>query len=168
MVWVLCEAALRPDYQEEIRAEIGSIMSNGPENLTHDDLQRAILTDSFLREVMRTKGDTFSTVRMAMNDVPLGKYVVPKGKFNDNFMRGGVLIALLPIGFTVHPNAALAHTAPEQAGEAPEVFNGRRWIEKGKPASMVGPGHLAFGLGRWACPGRYFAIAGTRNLSNPI
>lgn len=140
MVWVLCEAALRPDFQEAIHAEIESIMRNGPDNLTHDDLQRAILTDSFLREVMRTKGDTFSTVRMAMNDVSLGKYVVPKG-------------------FTVHPNAALAHTAPEQAGENPEVFDGRRWIEKGKPASMVGPGHLAFGLGRWACPGRYFAVA---------
>ncbi|KAJ5249009.1 cytochrome P450 [Penicillium chermesinum] len=139
MVWVLCELALRPQDQEEIYAEIKSIMDKGPENLTHDDLLRAVHTDSFLREVMRTKGDTFSTVRMAMNDVPLGKYVIPKG-------------------YTVHPNAALAHNAPENAGDNPETFDGKRWIG-GKPASMAGPGHLAFGLGRWACPGRYFAVA---------
>jgi len=25
---------------------------------------------------------------------------------------------------------------------------------------MSGAGHLAFGLGRWACPGRFFAVAG--------
>ncbi|KAJ6151114.1 cytochrome P450 [Penicillium chermesinum] len=110
MVWVLCELALRPQDQEEIYAEI-----------------KAVHTDSFLREVMRTKGDTFSTVRMAMNDVPLGKYVIPKG-------------------YTVHPNAALAHNAPENAGDNPETFDGKRWIG-GKPASMAGPGHLAFGLG---------------------
>lgn len=80
MVWVLCEIALRPDMQEEIHDEVQSFLKNGPESLTHSDLQNASLTDSFLREVMRTKGDTFSTVRMAMNDVPLGKYIVPKGK----------------------------------------------------------------------------------------
>lgn len=79
MVWVLCEIALRPDFQEDIHSEIQTMMENGPEGLTHDDLQRAVLTDSFIREVMRTKGDTFSTVRMAMNDVSLGKYVIPKG-----------------------------------------------------------------------------------------
>jgi len=28
---------------------------------------------------------------------------------------------------------------------------------------MTGPGHLAFGLGRWACPGRFFAVAGKMN-----
>lgn len=39
----------------------------------------AVRTDSFIHEVMRTKGDTFSTVRMAVNDVQLGQYIVPKG-----------------------------------------------------------------------------------------
>jgi hypothetical protein len=28
---------------------------------------------------MRTKGDTFSTVRMAINNVQLGQYIIPKG-----------------------------------------------------------------------------------------
>jgi cytochrome P450 len=80
MVWVLCELALRPEYQDEIFDELKQSMKDGPEQLTHEDLKQATLTDSFIREVMRTKGDTFSTVRMAVNDVKLGDYMIPKGQ----------------------------------------------------------------------------------------
>ena len=79
MVWVLCEIALRPEYQDQIRDEIKILLKDGPENLTYETLNQAVLTDSFIREVMRTKGDTFSTVRMAVNDVQLGEYTIPKG-----------------------------------------------------------------------------------------
>lgn len=79
MVWVLCELALRPDYQEELYDEVHHYLSNGTESLTHDNLKCAVRTDSFIREVMRTKGDTFSTVRMARQDVQLGDYTIPKG-----------------------------------------------------------------------------------------
>ncbi len=79
MVWVLCELALRPENQEELYDEIKQTMKGGPEQLTHENLKQAGCTDSFIREVMRTKGDTFSTVRMAMTDVKLGDYTIPKG-----------------------------------------------------------------------------------------
>lgn len=39
-------------------------------------------------------------------------------------------------------------------------------MDKGKPATMTGPGHLAFGLGRWACPGRYLAVSGEMHPYN--
>jgi len=79
MVWVLCEIALRPEYQDGIYDEIKVLLKDGPEKLTHENLKQAALTDSFIREVMRTKGDTFSTVRMTVNDVKLGEYTIPKG-----------------------------------------------------------------------------------------
>lgn len=82
MVWVLCELALRPDYQEEIYHEVKHYLSNGAESLTHDNLKHAVRTDSFIREVMRTKGDTFSTVRMTRQDVQLGDYTIPKGLYH--------------------------------------------------------------------------------------
>lgn len=66
----------------------------------------------------------------------------------------------------VHPIASLAHRSPAQVGENPETFDGRRWVDKGKPATMTGPGHLAFGLGRWACPGRYLAVSGEMHPCN--
>lgn len=56
--------------------------------------------------------------------------------------------------------ASLAHRSPAYIGSNADTFDGMRWIEKRKPASMAGPGHLAFGLGRWACPGRLLAVAG--------
>ncbi|OAA38539.1 cytochrome P450 [Metarhizium rileyi] len=140
MVWVMCELALRPRDQDDIMDEINRLRQPDTETLNHDHLKNAVLTDSFIREVMRTKGDTFSTVRMAINNVQLGNYIIPKG-------------------YTVHPNASLAHNDPARAGEKPEIFYARRWLERGKPAAMTGPGHLAFGLGRWACPGRFFAVA---------
>ncbi|KAF1818370.1 cytochrome P450 [Dissoconium aciculare CBS 342.82] len=140
MVWVFLELALRPEYQEEIYEEIKRQMPNGPEQLTHEALKQSARVDSFIRETMRTKGDTFSTVRMAINNVQLGQYIIPKG-------------------YTVHPNAYLAHNAPSEAGENPTDFDGRRWLGKNKPAAMSGPGNLAWGMGRWACLGRYFAVA---------
>lgn len=79
MVWVLCELALQPENQDEILDEIKQLLHNGVQNLTHNTLKEAVRTDSFIREVMRAKGDTFSTVRMAVNDVQLGQYIIPKG-----------------------------------------------------------------------------------------
>lgn len=35
-----------------------------------------------------------------------------------------------------------------------------RWVGTRKSAATVGPGYLAFGLGRWACPGRFLAVNG--------
>lgn len=158
MVWVLCELALRPHYQNEICDEIKCLSEDGSTNLTNEGLKRAVVTDSFIREVMRTKGDTFSTVRMAVKDVQLGKYIIPKGLFTLLFRKKTLI--LFNTGYTVHPNAALAHNNPSEVGENADEFDGRRWLKKGKPAAMTGISHLAFGLGRWACPGRFFAVAG--------
>lgn len=80
MVWVLCELALRPEAQQDVLDEVQHFLRKGQDNLTHEDLKTAVRTDSFIREVMRTKGDTFSTVRMAVKDVQLGQYNIPKGR----------------------------------------------------------------------------------------
>lgn len=47
--------------------------------LTAASLREAHLLDSFIREVMRLKGDTISTMRYTTCDAPLGEYVIPKG-----------------------------------------------------------------------------------------
>lgn len=55
--------------------------------------------------------------------------------------------------------ASLANRSVEHNGQDAGVFNGVRWMGRDKPAVKTGPGYLAFGLGRWACPGRFLAIA---------
>ncbi len=52
---------------------------NGKLRLTARSLREARLMDSFIREVMRLKGDTISTMRYTTTDVPLGDVIIPKG-----------------------------------------------------------------------------------------
>lgn len=81
-VWVMFELAARPSYIPAIREELFSVAEpseDGSVQLSYDSLRRARHLDSFIREVMRLKGDTLSTTRFALEDVPMGGYVIPKG-----------------------------------------------------------------------------------------
>lgn len=50
----------------------------------------------------------------------------------------------------------------------PDEFDAKRWIGTGKAANTTGPGYLAFGIGRWACPGRFLAVMGMGNSPRMI
>ncbi|KAI8989060.1 cytochrome P450 [Trametes punicea] len=140
--WVLYQLAVRPEYLAPLREELSRVLEedeNGELRLTAASLRAARLLDSFIREVMRTKGDTLSTVRYTTCDVPLGDFVIPKGHF------------VIPMSTTVHEN-------PDVFGAHAREFDGFQWAEKDKEAVMTGPAHIVFGLGRFACPGRVLAI----------
>ncbi|KAI0801421.1 cytochrome P450 [Fomes fomentarius] len=140
--WVLCQLAIRPEYLAPLREELTSVLEeddNGKLRLTARSLREARLMDSFIREVMRLKGDTISTMRYTTTDVPLGDVIIPRGHL------------VTAMSTTVHEN-------PEIFGDNPREFNGFQWAEVGKEAVMTGPAHIVFGLGRFACPGRVLAI----------
>ena len=46
---------------------------------------------------------------------------------------------------------------PSLHGDNPETFSGFRYVDK-DPFAMVGRTSIAFGLGKHACPGRWFAV----------
>ncbi|KAH9885397.1 cytochrome P450 [Cubamyces lactineus] len=140
--WVLYQLAVRPEYLGPLREELSRVLEedeDGSLRLTATSLREARLLDSFIREVMRLKGDTISTMRYTTCDVPLGNVIIPKGHF------------VTPMSTTVHEN-------PEVFGEDSREFNGFQWAEQNKEAVMTGPAHIVFGLGRFACPGRVLAI----------
>ncbi|KAI0756132.1 cytochrome P450 [Daedaleopsis nitida] len=140
--WVLCQLATRPEYLAPLRDELSQVLEEDDEGklrLTAQSLREARLMDSFIREVMRLKGDTISTMRYTTCDVPLGEVIVPKGYL------------VTAMSTTVHEN-------PEVFGETPREFHGFQWAEIGKEAVMTGPAHIVFGLGRFACPGRVLAV----------
>ncbi|KAI0779004.1 cytochrome P450 [Trametes elegans] len=140
--WVLCRLAEYPEYLGPLREEILRVLEEdetGQMRLTAKSLREARLMDSFLREVMRLKGDTIASMRLTTTDVPLGNVVVPKGS----------LVTVMAT--TVHEN-------PDTFGDDPREFKGFQWAESNKEAVMTGPGHIAFGLGRFACPGRVLAV----------
>ncbi|KAF7302853.1 hypothetical protein MKEN_01247500 [Mycena kentingensis (nom. inval.)] len=145
--WVMFEIAKRPEYLEKLRTEAFSLA----DPVTHEfepssineTLQKAVLLDAFIREVLRTKGDMLTVCRRTMEDVQIGGCTVPKGHL-------------------VFPLATLAHFNPaSQPGpDPPEVFKPERWMGANpRPAVMTGPSYLVFGFGKWACPGRVLAIA---------
>ncbi|KAJ7146386.1 cytochrome P450 [Mycena epipterygia] len=144
VVWVVFELALRPEYLEHLREEI----NNNVDPVTNDldpsnigeAIQRATWLDSFIREVMRTKGDTLSTCRLTTADIPLGGYTIPKGHL-------------------VFPLATLVHLNPVHHPD-PSLFRPERWHgANARPAVMSSPSYIPFGMGRWACPGRVLAVS---------
>ncbi|CCL98059.1 uncharacterized protein FIBRA_00053 [Fibroporia radiculosa] len=140
--WVLFQLAVRPEYLEPLREELLRIREEdetGTLRLTAASLREARLLDSFVREVMRLKGDTISTMRYTTCDAPLGEYIIPKGSF------------VTPMSCTVHEN-------PEVFGVESTEFRGFQWAERSKDAAMTGSAHIVFGLGRFACPGRVLAV----------
>lgn len=81
--WVLYQLAMRPEYLAPLREELSRVMEEdetGALRLTAASLREARLLDSFIREVMRLKGDTIATMRYTTCDVPLGDVIIPKGR----------------------------------------------------------------------------------------
>lgn len=80
--WVLYQLAVRPEYLGPLREELSRVLEEdetGQLRLTAASLREARLLDSFIREVMRLKGDTIATMRYTTCDVPLGDVIIPKG-----------------------------------------------------------------------------------------
>ncbi|KAJ4464453.1 cytochrome P450 [Lentinula edodes] len=141
--WIICEISARPDEQMALRAELDDLApfeaSTGRRQITHSALQNAARLDSFIREVLRTKGDTLSTIRLTTRDVDIGNATIPQGSL-------------------VIPLASLSHFSTKHHGHNAELFLAQRWCGQDKPAVMGSASYFPFGLGRWACPGRFLAI----------
>ncbi|KAG6865083.1 hypothetical protein C0991_005227 [Blastosporella zonata] len=144
IIWVVYEMAVRRDIQPALREELSDILEidceSGKPTLTYASLRRAELLDSFIREVFRTKGDTLAVIRLTTKDVPLGGYVIPKGSF-------------------ITPLATLSHESVKNWGDDADKFMSDRWIGTGKTAASISTAYWPFGLGRFACPGRFVAVA---------
>ncbi|KAF3386554.1 Abscisic acid 8'-hydroxylase 2 [Penicillium rolfsii] len=169
MVWVTFYLALHSDSQKSLRHEIDSISdasNKGAEGMIdYTALQTAVIADSFIREVLRMKGDCVNVVRATVQNVELDGYIIPKGfDFPVDIAAANILIK--SAGSTIFPVTYLANRSPEFLPD-PENFNSTRWVGTGKTAGTVGPGYLAFGSGRWSCPGRFLAVMGmTRSLND--
>ncbi|PHH88708.1 hypothetical protein CDD83_7181 [Cordyceps sp. RAO-2017] len=138
-VWVTYWLALRPHCQQSLLDEVSALRGRrDAAPLDHEALQRAERTDSFLREVLRMKGDSVNAVRAAVANVELGGYVIPKGSL-------------------VFPVTYLSFRSRDFYPD-PDAFDATRWVGSGKSAATTGQDYLAFGLGRWSCPGRYLAV----------
>lgn len=143
-VWCVMNLSKRQgEYLAEIRAEIKEnvqVDDEGQSSLSIESLRELTKLDSFIREVMRTKGDTFAPVRYTTNDVRVGKFVIPKNSL-------------------CAPYVKRTHEHADHYGPDGTTFRGFQWHEQGKPAVQGNNDFISFGIGRWGCPGRHLAIA---------
>ncbi|PWY91870.1 cytochrome P450 [Aspergillus sclerotioniger CBS 115572] len=137
--WILITLVQKQDgYLPAIREEWETVI-NANEPLSVKKLTQLTLLDSFMREVFRTKGDTWGPVRQTTRPVQVGPYTLPKD---------AVCMVLI----------SRAHQHQDNYGSDGRIFDGFQWEKKAKPAVQSSPEFLAFGLGRWACPGRQLAV----------
>ncbi|KAJ7695418.1 cytochrome P450 [Mycena rosella] len=144
IIWVVYELGVRRENLPLLRQELVDILETDPVSgkptLTYSSLRNAERLDSFIREVLRMKGDTLTIFRLTTKDVPLGGYIIPKNTL-------------------ITPMATLLHENTDLHGEDAKKFIGDRWMGSGKTSASISTGYWPFGLGRFACPGRQLAIA---------
>ncbi|KAJ8126531.1 hypothetical protein O1611_g7106 [Lasiodiplodia mahajangana] len=137
--WILVKLTqVQNEYLPALRKEWESVNPPG-ENLDVKKLNQLTLLDSFIREVMRTKGDMWGPCRHTTKRLRIGPYVLPKK---------AICLILL----------SRAHQHPDNYGEKGDIFDGFQWQKEGRTATQISPEYLSFGLGRSACPGRQLAV----------
>lgn len=104
------------------------------------------------------KNDSVNLVRSTIRDVEMGGYIVPKGSFVQR-QKTTIADMLRSPGYMVYPMTYQSYRSTEYLSD-PDEFDAKRWIGTRKAANTTGPGYLAFGIGRWACPGRFLAVMG--------
>lgn len=113
------------------------------------------LLDSFMREVMRTKGDIFISVRRASQDTTLGGMFIPKNAVLIPYCQ---TINYSPRGIGLDVDSEKNMRVLEQEDEGRLKID--RWVGQNTSPSKASPDYLAFGGGsRWTCPGRWLATA---------
>ncbi|PGG98011.1 hypothetical protein AJ79_09002 [Helicocarpus griseus UAMH5409] len=137
--WILAKLAEKQDeYLPAIREEWDTIAPSS-EPLNVKKLCQLTLLDSFIREVFRTKGDTWGPIRQTTRPVRIGPYVIPTKSF--------CLVLVSRV-----------HQHPDNYGSDGKAFDGFQWQRKGYAAVQSNTEFLPFGLGRWTCPGRQLAV----------
>lgn len=167
VVWVVFKLATSPEYLDSIRQEMKEYVDPETGNIspscTYRALKGANHLDAFIREVMRTKGDTLMPCRSTTHDMLLADYAIPRGK---HIFPISPCSHINLAGSLLLPLATLSNESVDYHGMDAHIFRPERWSgQNAKPAVMTSPSYLPFGLGRWACPGRFLAVMGTQAVA---
>ncbi|KAH8103129.1 cytochrome P450 [Cristinia sonorae] len=149
----LYHLAAFPEYQAELRKEVDTVAEEF--GWTKEGLAKMVKVDSFIKESSRYYGlGSISLARIAAKD-----FTFSDGTF-------------IPKGTMVSAAARAMHFDEENYANA-DVFDPWRFTNSDKPGSSASlrnqfvnthPDFLLFGLGKHACPGRFFASTELKSL----
>ncbi|CAO3627500.1 unnamed protein product [Cunninghamella blakesleeana] len=130
--------------QNEVLEKEGFDNSSGPEVFTRDVLNKFVKLDSTIREAFRIKNVYIELPHINMS--------------NSNVVLSGG--AVIRPGESVYPNVYANHNDPQiqKTMEDLTEFKPLRFVGAEKNTAKIGEDYLFFGLGKHACPGRWFAI----------
>ncbi|KAL3478312.1 cytochrome P450 [Aspergillus californicus] len=145
-LWILTKLTQEQDeYLPALRKEWERVNPAG-ESLNIKKLTQLTFLDSFIREVLRTKGDTWGPVRQTTRPVRVGPYVLPKDAICS------VLVSR-------------AHQHPDNYGTEGTVCNGFQWAEKGRPAIKIIL-HMFFSKFDMKLKGNVYRVTNTINTTS--
>lgn len=139
--WTLVFVLSHPNIHKSIMEGISSVFGTPGKDkikISEDDLKKLFLIKWCILEAIRLRAPGVIT-RKVMNPVKILNYIVPAGD----------LLVLSP--FWLHRN-------PKYFPE-PETFRPERWKEANLEKHAFLDGFLAFGTGKYQCPGRWFALS---------
>lgn len=133
--WTTALLAAHPDIQEALFEQIHAQIGDRP--VAVSDLEEIPLLDAVIKESMRMYPPAWILVRKAIEDLPLGKHVIPKGSF-------------------VTVSQWAMHHSPQQFS-APNEFRPERWMN-GADEQVHKYAYFPFGSGPRSCIGRALSL----------
>ncbi|KAG9304098.1 hypothetical protein G9A89_006008 [Geosiphon pyriformis] len=140
----ILDYAAETEYQKELVEEQEEIAKEyGPDGFpTIAQLEKMVKLDSFVKESIRYNEDFLNVPKLNTSSSPItlsnGYQIPPNGKVICDFIS--------------------VIESEELHGSHPNKFDPRRYLNKNEPITRLSRGFLSFGLGRYACPGRFFAM----------
>jgi len=142
LTFCLHELVNNPQFHEELLEEQEEIYRNNENSYySVEQIAKMEKLDSFIKETMRVCTNIISLQHKTVSPYYTfsNGYQVPKDRFV--YIRTGEI-----------------HSDEELQGKNPNEFNAFRYLKKNSSASRVEKSFLLFGLGKHACPGRFFAV----------
>jgi len=139
----LFSLAALPDVTSKVLEE--QIQIKDKEEVSHDSIAKMEYLDATIKEILRFNSVGLGSMRMAMSDMTLGEYKIPKGS----------ILTAVP---------RIQHFDSDNWPD-PMKFDPTRFIDAKKQNIYS---YIPFGLGAHACPGRFFAVYETKVLLRMI
>lgn len=133
--WTFTLLSKHPDIEAALHAELDAVLGGRPATLA--DLEQLKYTEQVIKESMRLYPPAWSVGRVAIEDVKIGEWTLPKGT------RAGI------VTYMTHHDSSL--------WDAPERFDPSRFAPD-REAKIPKYAYLPFGGGPRVCIGNHFAM----------
>ncbi|KAI8580337.1 hypothetical protein K450DRAFT_238040 [Umbelopsis ramanniana AG] len=151
LYWLMKYPQYIDELLEEQKEAIESEGTKGQDpELSFDVIKKLVKLDSFVREVLRQR-----TVGLSLQHKNINK--------QDIELSNGIII---PSGEHIYFNSWDVSRATDLQGEDAEDFQPWRFVQSNKQAVRIGEDHITFGMGKHACPGRFFAVQEIKTITS--